>query len=1028
MSKISVELNDEYSFLLRNSEEYAKKTDFTCLSILSSMDIFGSYYASLENPNEIHYVSNLSGRIIKLTEKYNRSYGLRPVLNIEDIPKEVIDKGKKLNDEALIIEYGYFPQSRVNDVSEENGIKDKISNKTINETGKYYSMISMQDKVYCLPCYEDNGKLYVKIDTSKIDEEIKIPQYYVIEVEPVKWLVDLKTGKVISENVLIANIPFSLTSSTDYETSYVKKYLEEMFLDELLQFEKIKVNKKLVDKVMNADKEESVFEFFHNISNKNVASKARILTVNEVFQNPCEIIKKVGTKAAVTDYSIATGGSVSNLFYANDKSSKDNRVGVYLLNAETTDHVSRVSNMGMEMHIKPDDILFTSDILCTSQRIVLPFYDINIMKFEKSDSDFFELEYGYYPQMVVSQNLAQILKSLKNKDALKKTGKIYRHYFAVKQLNFEKDILPCVEYEYNGKRYISVFMSVDNELSDGVKYSLFEIVWIEVMPVKWYVSKKDNMMVSEKALFAGVPYNANTFEDSYVNKFIKEIFMMDLLQDRNYKIIKEVKKESKKLDLTFLTEEQVFGDKKLDILKKYGTKASITDFSILLGGFVTEGEYSSEENSLKDRTGWWWTKSPDGYNDARAVSNNGYLFLNTVTNRIGGVRPALPYSLISFISSNNVRGKSGIKEVEYGKYPQTIVSETLSNHLEEAYSNGNLKSTGKHYTTDSVNYEDYDTVFNARVFPEYEINGEKFIRFVADANCKGKVLSDGRKVEAGKIYWVKVEPISWLVDEKENIALSKKIIVSGVQFNNKRDYNGEFDKTDIKRFMDNYFAKEIIPVKVSNLNIGEKIDVQEVTKEDASNFGKELFEKINDKNYDDDIDEIIDLVKKGADVNYRIDNGMSPLLLCAIKDNYKTAALLLKAGADVNITDKNLCSPLMYSIMYHNFPMFDLLVDSCDLNLRDKNGYTALMYAKKAEASYMFDKLIQKGALINVLNNYNETIFDIESSIDDSSFRLKKKVEFEDAIELLNEAQDRLNNLLGEDSNESIHEKVLKLF
>lgn len=1023
MSKICVELTGEYEFLEDNGKIYAEMTDFSFITILSnSSSKFGSYYASLENPNEIHYVSNLSGRIIKLTEKYNRSYGLRPVLNIEDIPQEVLDKGKKLNDETLVIEYGYFPQSRVNDFKKENEIKDKISNKTINETGKYYSMISMQDKVYCLPCYEDNGKFYVKIDTSKIDEEIKMPRYpryYVIEVEPVKWLVDLKTGKVISENVLIANIPFSLTSSTDYETSYVKKYLEEMFLDELLQFEKIKVNKELVDKVMNADKEESVFEFIHNISNKNVASKARILTVNEVFKNPCEIIKKVGTKAAITDYSIATGGIVSNLKHVNGPS-MDNRCGSYLLNSENADHISVVNSAGTEIWES------LSGAVNTSQRIVLPFYDINIMEFEKSDSDFFELEYGYYPQMVVSQDLAQILTSLKNKDVLKKTGKKYRRYFAGKQLNFEEDVLPCVEYEYNGKRYISVFMLGDNELSDGVKHSMFKQVWIEVMPVKWYVSKKDDMMVSEKSLFAGVPYNANTFEDSYVNKFIKEIFMMDLLQDRNYKIIKEVKKESKKLDLTFLTEEQVFGDKKLDILKKYGTKASITDFSILLGGFVAYDEYSSEGNSLKDRTGGWWTKSPDENNDARIVTSDGLRSSDVVDERSGGVRPALPYSLISFISGSIVRGKSGIKKVEYGKFPQTIVSETLSNNLEEAYSNGNLKPTGKHYTTDSVHFHDYATVFNARVFPEYEVNGEEFIRFVADENCDGETLSDGRKVEAGKIYWVKVEPISWLVDEKENIALSKKIIFSGVQFNNKRNYNGEFDKTDIKRFMDNYFAKEI--TKVPNLNIGEKIDVQEVTKEDASNLGKELFEKINDKNYDDDIDEIIDLVKKGADVNYRIDNGMSPLLLCAIKNNYKTAALLLKAGADVNITDKNLCSPLMYSIMYHNFPMFDLLVDSCDLNLRDRNGYTALMYAKKAEASYMFDKLIQKGALINVLNNYNETIFDIESSIDDSSFRPKKKVEFEDAIELLNEAQDRLDNLLDEDSNESIHEKVLKLF
>ena len=39
------------------------------------------------------------------------------------------------------------------------------------------------------------------------------------------------------------------------------------------------------------------------------------------------------------------------------------------------------------------------------------------------------------------------------------------------------------------------------------------------------------------------------------------------------------------LDFRFLTTAQVFG---LDILKKYGSRCTITDFAILLGGKVTE--------------------------------------------------------------------------------------------------------------------------------------------------------------------------------------------------------------------------------------------------------------------------------------------------------------------------------------------------------------------------------------------------------------------------------------------------------
>ena len=137
-----------------------------------------------------------------------------------------------------------------------------------------------------------------------------------------------------------------------------------------------------------------------------------------------------------------------------------------------------------------------------------------------------------------------------------------------------------------------------------------------------------------------------------------------------------------------------------------------------------------------------------------------------------------------------------------------------SRELERAYNNGSLKTTGKNYTTDSVRYQDTDTSFRARTHTEYEYNGGKYIRFVGDSNCDGEVLSDGRTIQSGNTYWVRVEPIIWLVDERANIALSKKIIFSGVQFKNRRDYKDDFDRTDIKQFMDNYFSKEIVSDRV----------------------------------------------------------------------------------------------------------------------------------------------------------------------------------------------------------------------
>ena len=266
-------------------------------------------------------------------------------------------------------------------------------------------------------------------------------------------------------------------------------------------------------------------------------------------------------------------------------------------------------------------------------------------------------------------------------------------------------------------------------------------------------------------------------------------------------------------NFTFLTEDQIFGNNQLDIISRYGTKCAITDFSILLGGYMSSDDYTSEGNTGKDRTGWWWTKTPYN-NNARVVGDLGTSYWDYVNRRDGGARPALPYSSIQSISSNGVRGASGIKEIEYGEYPQTIVDENYSHELERAYYNGSLRTTGKNYTTDSVRYQDNDTNFRARAHTEYEYNGSKYIRFVGDSNCDGFVLSDGRTIQSGNTYWVRVEPITWLVDERANIALSKKLIFSGVQFKNRMDYKGDFDRTNIKQFMDNYFSKEIVTDRV----------------------------------------------------------------------------------------------------------------------------------------------------------------------------------------------------------------------
>ena len=271
-------------------------------------------------------------------------------------------------------------------------------------------------------------------------------------------------------------------------------------------------------------------------------------------------------------------------------------------------------------------------------------------------------------------------------------------------------------------------------------------------------------------------------------------------------------------NFTFLTQEQCFESDKLDILKKRGTKVAITDFSVLLGGWVSS-EHVENDDSLEGRTGYYWTKSDDGDNDARVVDDGGCRNDDSVNKRTGGARPALPFSSIGSIPTNGESGKrarDGILEVEYGYYPQKAVSKDMQERLERAYRSGGVSRTKNRYTTDSRKYDAYGDKFLAKQHEEYEYNGKRYVRVEANSDFGGNAftLSNGKKYRDGDNVWVEVLPVKWLVDEKEKIMITDKLIFSGVQFNHTRDYHTrDFDKTDIKTFMDKHLSKDLFQVR-----------------------------------------------------------------------------------------------------------------------------------------------------------------------------------------------------------------------
>lgn len=118
-----------------------------------------------------------------------------------------------------------------------------------------------------------------------------------------------------------------------------------------------------------------------------------------------------------------------------------------------------------------------------------------------------------------------------------------------------------------------------------------------------------------------------------------------------------------KIELTLLEKEQIEeGSKQLDTLKKYGSRAKITDLGIITGGYDSFThinlnmlfDISSYEevslnplfnkkirDALDERTGAYWTKTNCDKNTVYSVKVNGYLTKKKCNALTSAIRPVL---------------------------------------------------------------------------------------------------------------------------------------------------------------------------------------------------------------------------------------------------------------------------------------------------------------------------------------------------------------------------------------------------
>ena len=256
------------------------------------------------------------------------------------------------------------------------------------------------------------------------------------------------------------------------------------------------------------------------------------------------------------------------------------------------------------------------------------------------------------------------------------------------------------------------------------------------------------------------------------------------------------------MECTLLTKNEACSIKQLQIFKKYGTNAAVTDFTLLLGIEVSN-DHTSDTSYYLDplfsdtRAADYWTKTIE---EGKVVTISSYSFgYNSLTkgiNKYIGIRPVIKYSDIKDDVQDKQISDKKVLEVEFGEYPQTVCDEKTRLELEKEYSENKLEKTGKKYSINKTS-----------IFTEYYYNEKKYIRFIADREIIRTKLSNKNYIEYGKAYWIKVEPIIWMIDEKEDKAVSKKLLITGMPYD--KENNIDFEKTYIYKYLNNYFIKEI---------------------------------------------------------------------------------------------------------------------------------------------------------------------------------------------------------------------------
>ena len=229
--------------------------------------------------------------------------------------------------------------------------------------------------------------------------------------------------------------------------------------------------------------------------------KSIFLSHKQLFDNPLQLFRTVGTTVQASDLVLATipddGFALS-----------DGSVNYYLSGEDCADRFGRDHRYS---------------ICAVRPAILLEPGDEKLLSHAREVGDVVTVELGTYPYAILEKSMRDMADKQYREGTLKKTGTGYTIAGERREV-----------YRLGAKQIVRIPVSEETvagyvQLSDGSVVNAAEEIFLEVRPIRWYYDEINKLLICGRALFAGLTREG-------ANEYLREKFIAELLAEDDEEI------------------------------------------------------------------------------------------------------------------------------------------------------------------------------------------------------------------------------------------------------------------------------------------------------------------------------------------------------------------------------------------------------------------------------------------------------------------------------------------------------------